>query len=253
MDKSTTFGSGRAPNNAGRPELTATDVSVRFGGVRALEGASLEVFPGTITALIGPNGAGKTTLLNVISGVVRAQRGRVELEGADITRFTPPRRAQLGILRCFQSPRLFDSLSVLENVGASIWMRGPWSWDAARDESRSMELLDRCKVPRRSFTSPAGLNLVDRKRVEIARALTGRPKVLLLDEPAAGMGRREADALIDLIRELQADLHVAVLIVEHNMPLVMDVADSITVLNFGAVIASGDPAAIRSDPNVIAA
>ncbi len=229
-------------------KLELKDVSVTFGGVRALDGVSLEVEAGTVLGLIGPNGAGKTTLINAVTGLVRAGSGSIRLGGTALERLPQHRVARAGISRTYQNIRLFGALSILENLRAGAFAQ-PTPLDAAAArallESVSMQETD---LARRAGTLPYG----EQRRLEIARALAARPRIVLLDEPAAGMNPRETQALRGLIRGL-AERGIGVLLVEHDMPLVSAVSDRIVVLNFGRVIASGTPAEIARNPAVIEA
>lgn len=228
--------------------LELKDVSVTFGGVRALDGVSLEIEPGTVLGLIGPNGAGKTTLINAITGLVRPGSGSIRLGGTALERLPQHRVARAGISRTYQNIRLFGALSILENLQAGAFaQRTPLDADAARAllEAVSMQESD---LARRAGTLPYGAQ----RRLEIARALAARPRIVLLDEPAAGMNPHETQSLRGLIRGL-AERGIGVLLVEHDMPLVSAVSDRIVVLNFGRTIASGTPAEIARNPAVIEA
>ena len=229
------------------PFLEVRGVSVTFGGVAALTQVSLDVRPGEVTGLIGPNGAGKTTLFNVISGLQRPDKGEVQLVGRDVTKLGPHRRARLGLARTFQRLELFGSLSARENVQAGL--------DARRDKGGDLTaqgLLHRVGVQADADRQVSTLPTGEARLVELARALAIDPKLILLDEPCSGLDDHESQLLGGLLREL-ADEGRAVLIVEHDMPLVLDICDRIIVLDFGQVIANGSPDAIRQDPGVQAA
>ncbi len=229
------------------PFLEVRGVSVTFGGVAALTQVSLDVRPGEVTGLIGPNGAGKTTLFNVISGLQRPDKGEVQLVGRDVTKLGPHRRARLGLARTFQRLELFGSLSARENVQAGL--------DARRDKGGDLTaqgLLHRVGVQADADRQVSTLPTGEARLVELARALAIDPKLILLDEPCSGLDDHESQLLGGLLREL-ADEGRAVLIVEHDMPLVLDICDRIIVLDFGQVIATGSPDAIRQDPGVQAA
>jgi len=239
--------------------LRAVDVAVEFGGVRALSGVTVEAPRGSVTGLIGPNGAGKTTLFNVLTGLQRADRGRVELDGRNVTAWSPHRRARAGLARTFQRLELFWSLSVEDNVRVAAessvrWWEGPRRSAAGRRSAES--------AARRALAS-VGLEQVadwpvDRlptgqaRLVELARAVARQPTVLLLDEPGSGLDDTEVAGLAAVLTQLAAD-GMAVVLVEHDMGLVMQVCTTITVLDGGRVLAAGAPAAIRQDPAVQAA
>jgi branched-chain amino acid transport system ATP-binding protein len=234
--------------------LEIQDVSVRFGGLAALSGVSLTATEGAITGLIGPNGAGKTTLFNMVTGMQRPTTGTVRLDGQDLRTLSSYRRARLGLGRTFQRLELFGTLTVAENVGvaASIGQRG-----VVRARSRTIheireEVLDRLGLKAmandRADTLPTGTG----RLVELARALATRPKVLLLDEPAAGQDTDETERFSEVLRELAND-GLAILLVEHDMELVMSVCHSVVVLDYGQVIFTGTPAEVQSDLNVQAA
>jgi len=232
--------------------LEATDLSVRFGGVQALSGASLSVDAGRITGLIGPNGAGKTTLFDALSGLVPVDTGRIVLGGRNITRMAPYRRARLGIARTFQRLELFAGLTVQENVecaaGMAKGVRGRNNAAAriAHDIVRRVGLAPVAHV--RAGLLPTG----QARLVEVARALATGPRVLMLDEPASGQSDTETAQFARLLRDL-ADEGLAVLLVEHDIDLVMSVCEHLVVLDFGQVIAAGEPSVVRKDPAVIAA
>ncbi len=235
-----------APLVSGKLELDR--VSVAFGGVRALDGVSLAIEPGAVLGLIGPNGAGKTTLINAITGIVRPSSGSVRLGGVALERLAPHRVARAGISRTYQNIRLFGALSILENLRA-----GAFAQRAQLDLAAARELLAAVSFGESDLARPAGtLPYGEQRRLEIARALAAKPKIVLLDEPAAGMNPRETQSLRALIRGL-AQRGIGVLLVEHDMPLVSAVCDRIVVLNFGRAIATGLPAEIARNPAVIEA
>jgi branched-chain amino acid transport system ATP-binding protein len=255
----------RTPTSAGTGPgvLEVHGVTVRFGGLTALDDVSFAAPAGQVTGIIGPNGAGKTTLLNVLCGFVRPDAGRLRFDGADLKRLRPHRLASLGIARTLQGVGLFRHLSVLENVmvGADRPARaGFWSALAGlpaadRDEralrTRALAALDRVGAPDLADSMPDQLAYGLRKRVALARAVVGSPRLLLLDEPASGLSETELDGLGDLITSLAAD--ASVVVVEHRMDLMMSVCDSIVVLDFGRVIADGTPAQVQADPAVTTA
>ena len=221
------------------PGLSLQQISVRFGGLVALDDVSLRVPPGRTVGVIGPNGAGKTTLFNVVCGFVAPASGTISLDGRAL-RPRPHRLARLGIARTLQGVNLFAGLTVLENVmvGAE---------HAGRRPDSAWEALERCGVAQHAHALPGGLPYAVRKRVALARALVAQPRLLLLDEPAGGLGAEEIDELGELITGLSC----AVLLVEHHMDLVMAVCDEILVLDFGRPVAQGTPAEIRTDEAVV--
>ncbi|HEX9291331.1 MAG TPA: ABC transporter ATP-binding protein [Anaeromyxobacteraceae bacterium] len=242
--------------------LSVEGVARAFGGVRAVDGASFGVAAGKVHGLIGPNGAGKTTLLNLVSGLLRPTSGAIRVDGRRTDGLPPHRIAALGVTRTFQNIRLFGALSAADNVlvgehlrrDAPLWKRMLFLPSAAREEraatERALGLLERVGLAGRAHEKAGNLSYGEQRRVEIARALGSEPRVLLLDEPTAGMNPGEVDAVATLIREV-ARLGHSVLLVEHNVPLVMRICDSVTVLNFGRVIADGAPAEVARDPAVI--
>jgi branched-chain amino acid transport system ATP-binding protein len=244
--------------------LSLRGVERTFGGLRAVDGASFEVLAGTVHGLIGPNGAGKTTLINLISGLLAPTAGAIDLDGRDIAGLAPHLIAGRGVARTFQNIRLFPELTARDNVLVGQHRRRRPSLlaqllllQSARDEARdaraaAVAMLQRVGLPDRVGEEARHLSYGEQRRVEIARALASQPRLLLLDEPTAGMNPVEVKGVADLIRQVAADGH-AVLLVEHNVRLVMDVCDRITVLNFGKVIAEGTPAAVAAHPAVITA
>ena len=247
--------------NAG--SLDIQGVTVRFGGLTALDDVSLTAAARQVTGIIGPNGAGKTTLLNVLCGFVRPDSGRISFDGRELTRLRPHRLAKLGIARTLQGVGLFTGLSVLENVmvGATPLARARF-WDALlalprsdsderRLRERAMQALDRVGAARFADSMPAQLAHGPRKRVALARALVSEPRMLLLDEPASGLDENELPELGDLISKLARESTVVV--IEHRMDLMMSVCNTICVLDFGRLIATGSPAEVRADPAVTAA
>ncbi|HEY2443053.1 MAG TPA: ATP-binding cassette domain-containing protein [Streptosporangiaceae bacterium] len=243
--------------------LQVRDVTVRFGGVTALDSVALTAEPRQVTGIIGPNGAGKTTLLNSVCGFVRPQSGQLEFDGTDLSRLRPHRLASLGIARTLQALGLFGGLTVLENVmvGASRHARAgfwpalfglPWSdADERRLRERAHQALDRVGAADLADRMPGELAYGLRKRVAFARALAARPRLLLLDEPASGLSEQELAELAGMIAEVAAD--ACVVVVEHRMDLMMSVCDTIVVLDFGKVIATGPPAQVLTDPAVAVA
>ncbi len=243
--------------------LEVRDVSVRFGGLTALDAVSLTVAPGQVVGVIGPNGAGKTTLLNVLCGFIRPDEGHVLIDGRAHRNLRPHRLAGLGVARTMQGVGLFERLSAIENVMTGADCRataGFWSAllglpRSDRDERRlrqeASQALDRVGAGGVADSWPGELPYGMRKRVALARALAARPKLLLLDEPASGLAEDELNELGGLIRELTGEM--SLVIVEHHMDLMMSVCDSLVVLDFGRVISRGSPQEIQADPAVTAA
>jgi branched-chain amino acid transport system ATP-binding protein len=229
--------------------LEVVGVSVQFGGLLAVDDATFDVPARCVTGLIGPNGAGKTTLFNVITGLQAPARGQVMLDGVDVTRRRPYRRARLGIARTFQRLEAFGSLTAHENVKVALEMRRRWAKSRYDCDKLADELLDRVGIAQVSDTRVDALPTGSARLVELARALATDPKVLLLDEPSSGLDEQETDALAVLLHELTAD-GLAVLLVEHDMPLVMEACSYISVLDFGRIIAQGTPVEIQADPSV---
>ncbi len=226
--------------------LSVEDVRVEFGGIVALTDLSFTIERGQICALIGPNGAGKTTLFNVISRLYTPTEGTVTFDGQNLLKLPPHRIARLGIARTFQNLALFPALSVLENVRV-----GGYSVRISR--AAALEVLDRLGLADIAQRPAVGLPYGTLKRIEIARALAARPKLLMLDEPAAGLTHSEVDELGELVRQLRDEMHLTVLLVEHHMAMVMSISDNIVVLDFGSRIAQGPPAEVRANPRVIEA
>jgi branched-chain amino acid transport system ATP-binding protein len=245
--------------------LSLDGVERTFGGVRAVDGASFAVQPGAVHGLIGPNGAGKTTIINMVSGLLQPTAGAVRFEDRPIAGLAPHRVAALGIARTFQNIRLFPELSARDNVivgehlrrgGESLVARVLGLPPARAAEQavreRAEALLERVGLHERRREPVKNLSYGEQRRVEIARALASDPRLLLLDEPTAGMNPVEVEAIAALIGKVAAEGQ-SVLLVEHNVRLVMDVCHRITVLNFGKVIAEGPPAQVAADPAVITA
>ncbi|WP_376087590.1 ABC transporter ATP-binding protein [Roseomonas sp. CCTCC AB2023176] len=254
-------GDGSAP-----PILSVRDLSLRFGGLRALTDVSFDVAPGTITAIIGPNGAGKTSLFNCISGFYRPAAGTILFEGEDIGRLSPPERAKAGLARTFQNIALFRGMSVLDNIklGRHAHMRTGlldallWFGRARREEREiraeiEERVIDFLEINHIRHRPVAALAYGLRKRLELARALAMKPRILLLDEPVAGMNREETEDMARFILDVREEWGVTILMVEHDMGLVMDISDHVVVLNFGQVIAAGRPAEVSAHPEVIRA
>jgi branched-chain amino acid transport system ATP-binding protein len=250
---------------ASRPLLRCQDLGVHFGGVKALDGVSFDVHEGQIVGLVGPNGAGKTTLFNCISRLCPVHAGDIRFEGASL--LSRPRHGvcALGITRTFQNVALFETLTAAENVMLGAYGSAPRSFVAdalglpssmradvelAREAERLLELVGLPGIGRRRA---GDLAFGTRKRVELARALAGRPRLLMLDEPVSGLNHAEVEGLAALIRRIRDSMGTTVLLVEHHMNVVMSISDKVVVLDFGRVIADGAPAAVRDDPEVIRA
>ena len=246
--------------------LSVEGVALRFGGIHALRHVSFSAAPGEITAIIGPNGAGKTSVFNTISGFYRPSEGTIRLGNQDVTRLPVHGRAGLGMARTFQNIALFRGLSVLENIklgGHHTMKAGLWSAVTYGGAAREEELRLRDEVERRVIDfleidhirhlPVDALSYGLQKRVELARALAMQPRVLMLDEPVAGMNREETEDMARFILDVQEEWGVTVLLVEHDMGMVMDISSHVVVLNFGEVIASGSPAHVRQHPQVIEA
>jgi branched-chain amino acid transport system ATP-binding protein len=243
--------------------LRLDTVTRRFGGLVAVDSVSLEIAPGGVTAIIGPNGAGKTTLFNCISGFTEPSAGRVHFAGADITGLAAEEIARRGLVRTFQLVQLFEKLTVLENVkvGRHLHTKGgllsalmPLRGRAieASVDAYARDLLARTGLGAQAATEAGVLPYGQKRLLEIARALAAEPKLLMLDEPAAGLNRGETTRLAELIREV-VKLGVTVLLIEHDMSFVMNIADRVAVLDFGKLIATGTPAEVQKNPDVIAA
>ncbi|MDW4500414.1 ABC transporter ATP-binding protein [Sulfitobacter sp. D35] len=246
--------------------LRIEDLHLSFGGIKALQGVSFDARPGEITGIIGPNGAGKTSLFNAISGFYRPGSGRIFFEEREITHLSPDRRAALGLARTFQNIALFRGMTVLDNIklgghtrlNSGVWAALAYFGPARREElelrrdieERVIDFLEIDAIRKVPITAlPYGLQ----KRVELGRALAMRPKVLMLDEPVAGMNREEKADMARFILDVQEQFGTTILLVEHDMHMVMDICSQIVVLNFGQQIASGTPAEVSDDTQVIEA
>jgi branched-chain amino acid transport system ATP-binding protein len=246
--------------------LRAEGVTKLFGGLVAVDNVSFEVPQHAIVSIIGPNGAGKTTFFNMLTGLYKPTSGRIVLRARDITHTRPDLITGLGVARTFQNIRLFGAMTALENVmvGRHARMkaglmgsitRAPWVRREEREvQERAAELLGYVGLKPEQF-GQLGINLAygDQRRVEIARALASDPALLLLDEPTAGMNPRESAGLTDFMRRLRDELNLTILLIEHDMKVVMDVSERVTVLDHGEKIAEGPPAEVRADPRVIEA
>ncbi|HVY16893.1 MAG TPA: ABC transporter ATP-binding protein [Rhodopila sp.] len=247
------------------PLLSVRDVTLRFGGVLALDTVTFDVMKGQIAGLIGPNGAGKTTLFNCLSRLYQPTAGEIRFEGQSLLALPRHKISSIGIGRTFQNVALFDRLTVLENVMvgrhsrsqagflASAFRLPPVGQEEAAVRRRAMELIDFMNLGDFAGRVVAGLPFPIRKRVELARALAAEPKLLLLDEPAAGLNHDEVHTLETQIRRVRDIQGITVLLVEHHMSLVMSVSDKVVVVNFGRKIADGTPSEVRQNPDVIRA
>lgn len=247
------------------PILAVQGVNKSFGGLKAVQEFRLELFPGDLKGLIGPNGAGKTTVFNLLTGVYVPDSGSIQLDGRPIQGLRPSRITASGMARTFQNIRLFGALSVLDNVklachvrvrhgllGAMLRSSRHVGEERAIDQ-RAHELLRLFELDDRAEELARSLPYGDQRRLEIARALATTPKVLLLDEPAAGMNPQEKNALSALIRRVRDEFKVTILLIEHDMGLVMNICERITVLDYGQIIAEGTPEEVQKNPKVIEA
>jgi branched-chain amino acid transport system ATP-binding protein len=255
-----------SPAATGTPVLAATGVSVRFGGLMALNDVDIDVAPGTIVGLVGPNGAGKTTLFNVLSGLQRPNSGRVRINGDDVTGESPQRRARLGMARTFQQLELFQDLTVREHVvlahrirhernrlWTDLWSGRAWRRPPKEEDERVDSLVSLLGLENVADDPVAGLPLGTSRRVEVARALATSPSVLLLDEPSSGLDSTETEQLSHALRTIVAEEGVAMLLVEHDVAMVLGLSNRVTVLDFGVRIAEGTPEEVRNDDRVKAA
>jgi branched-chain amino acid transport system ATP-binding protein len=245
--------------------LQLSQVGMRFGGLLALEDLNLTVPPGGLYGLIGPNGAGKTTVFNLISGFLRPTCGSIRLDGTELVGLPPHRITGLGVARTFQNIRLFGELTVLDNVLVGRHLRGRASWweavlglprsrrEAREQEGRARELLAAVGLAEAAGEPAGKLPYGHQRRLEIARALATEPRLLLLDEPAAGLNPQETRELMAFLEEIRRRFGLTLLIIEHNLTLVMGLCDHLTVLDHGLTIAQGPPAVVQRDPAVIRA
>ena len=240
----------RGPPEAPGGLLRASGVSRSFAGVQALDDVTFEVAPREVVGLIGPNGAGKTTLINLMTGFDRPTSGAVELDGEDITRWSPARRAHAGLARTFQHGHLFHELSVRENIELAALGTRASVTEARR---RAEELLEALGLKTRAHQLAASLPHGDERKVGVARALASRPRYVLMDEPAAGLPEAEVGPLVAAVRTVRDSFGAGVLVVDHNMSLIMEVSDRIHVLDRGRTLAQGNPEQIRKNIDVTAA
>jgi branched-chain amino acid transport system ATP-binding protein len=254
-----------SPPDSSSPILEAIALTRHFGGLAAVNQVSFSIYSQEIFGLIGPNGAGKTTLLNLMTGLIPPSSGDIRFQDRTLARLRPYRIAAKGIARTFQNVRLFRELTALENVTiachihmrASLW-QGILGLPSAIVEERSsvrrsLELLDLAGLAGRAHEVAGNFAYGDQRRLEIARALALEPKLLLLDEPAAGMNPQEKHQMSEFIRQIRHRFDLTIVLIEHHVPLVMGLCDRIAVLDFGQLIALGDPATVRADPAVIEA
>jgi len=245
--------------------LDVQHATIRFGGLTAVNALDLQIRSNDLVGLIGPNGAGKTTAFNLITGIYHPTEGEVIFDGKQLKRQRPSRITRLGIARTFQNIRLFSSLSVFDNVRAAmnmhlhhgiahaLWRGGPFAKEEREVEARVMEILKIFSLEKHRDDLACSLPYGDQRRLEIVRALATQPKLLLLDEPAAGMNPTEKGELMELIRFVQEKFQIAVLLVEHDMRVVMGICQRIAVLDYGKKIAEGTPEEIKANPEVIKA
>jgi branched-chain amino acid transport system ATP-binding protein len=244
--------------------LDVRDVTVRFGGIVALDRLSFDIDEGQICGLIGPNGAGKTTMFNVVSRIYQPTSGQVIFDGIDILHRPAYAIAKLGIARTFQNLALFPSMTLLDNVMVGAYSRGtvgfvratlrlaPWREERETRET-AYELLERLGLANFAFVPAAGLPFGTLKRLELARALAARPKFLLMDEPASGLTHSEVEELGETVKRIRDDFQLTVLLVEHHMAMVMGISDKVVAMDLGAKITEGTPDEVRNDPRVIEA
>jgi len=257
--------SGAAPPSAHPARLSVDGLHVHFGGVHALDGVTFEAEPGAIVGLIGANGSGKTTTLDVISGLVAPQSGTVRLDGTDLAEYLPEERLGIGMVRSFQDCRLYPELTVLdvlllcEDARQEVavfptTLRLPW---ARRAERRKLEAVDQVitafGLERFRHHRTAELSTGTRRVVDLASIVLAQPRLLLLDEPTAGIAQREAEAFIPLLRRLHAVADTTIVLVEHDVPLVFALCSQVVVMELGRVVAAGPPDVIRADPQALAA
>jgi ABC-type branched-subunit amino acid transport system ATPase component len=248
---------------AGR--LQVEDVAVSFGGLRALDGVSLTAAPGAVVGLIGPNGSGKTTLLDALSGLVPLTGGRIHLDGVDLADYLPEERVELGLVRSFQDCALYPTLTVEDTllltgdarrpVGVvSTTLHLPWARRREADKQRAVdEVIGALGLDRFRHHRVSELSTGTRRVVDLAAVVLARPRLLLLDEPTAGIAQREAEAFVPLLRQLHAVTGSTIVLVEHDVPLVFGLCDTVVVMATGQVVASGPPDQVRADPAALAA
>ena len=248
-----------------KPLLVAKDISISFGALKAVDKFNLEIKSGELIGLIGPNGAGKTTVFNILTGVYNASSGEYTLDGEDVIRTSTSALVKKGLARTFQNIRLFKYLSVLDNVVAAYNFRmkygiligmfrlpSYWKEEKAAKE-KAMELLKIFDLDKYANMHAGNLPYGEQRKLEIARAMATEPKILLLDEPAAGMNPKETEDLMNTIKLIRDKFGIAVLLIEHDMKLVLGICERLVVLNYGQILASGDPKEVINNPQVVEA
>lgn len=251
--------------NSGTPILEVKNLAIQFGGLRAVDGLNLTIRKGQLYGLIGPNGAGKTTVFNMLTGVYKPTSGSILLEGVNITGKSPMEINKSGVARTFQNIRLFKQMSVLDNVKVGLHNQTKYTAiegvlrlpryfrEEKQMNARALELLKVFDLDKESETLSSNLPYGKQRKLEIARALATNPKLLLLDEPAAGMNPNETAELMNTIRFVRDNFDMTILLIEHDMKLVSGICDELTVLNFGQELAQGETSAVLKDPKVVAA
>jgi branched-chain amino acid transport system ATP-binding protein len=250
---------------AKRPVLEVKGVSLSFGGLKAVSDFQLDLYPGQIAGLIGPNGAGKTTVFNIITGVYTPDVGTIRFEDHSLVELKANQIAALGVTRTFQNIRLFKDLTVLDNVKVAFHHKNQYGmihsflrlgkyWkEEAQTHQKAMELLALFNLQGRAEELARNLPYGEQRKLEIVRALATKPSVLCLDEPAAGLNSGEKSSFMHMIRRIRDEFSLAILLIEHDMKMVMEISDEITVLDHGVVIAKGAPSQVQKDPKVIEA
>ena len=248
-----------------QPILEVQDLGIDFGGLTAVNNLNMKIYPEQIDGLIGPNGAGKTTVFNMLTKVYQPTRGKIFLEGKDMEKLNPVEASHAGIARTFQNIRLFYNMSVIDNVKTgmhkhirdsnfdAIFRTGRFRREEKEAQKEAEELLEIFHLSQYASLTAGNLPYGQQRRLEIARAMATRPKLLLLDEPAAGMNPQETEELMAMIREVRDHFKIAILLIEHDMQLVMRICEHITVLNYGMLLAEGTPQEIQNNPEVIKA
>ena len=248
-----------------KPLLVAKDISISFGALKAVDSFNLEIKSGELIGLIGPNGAGKTTVFNILTGVYNASSGEYTLDGEDVIRTSTSALVKKGLARTFQNIRLFKYLSVLDNVVAAYnfrmkygilsgMLRFPNFWREEKEaKEKAMTLLKIFDLDKYANMHAGNLPYGEQRKLEIARAMATEPKILLLDEPAAGMNPKETEDLMNTIKLIRDKFGIAVLLIEHDMKLVLGICERLVVLNYGQILASGDPQEVINNPKVVEA
>ena len=248
-----------------KPLLVAKDISISFGALKAVDSFNLEINSGELIGLIGPNGAGKTTVFNILTGVYNASSGEYTLDGENVIKTSTSALVKKGLARTFQNIRLFKYLSVLDNVVAAYnfrmkygilsgMLRFPNFWREEKEaKEKAMALLKIFDLDKYANTHAGNLPYGEQRKLEIARAMATEPKILLLDEPAAGMNPKETEDLMNTIKLIRDKFGIAVLLIEHDMKLVLGICERLVVLNYGQILASGDPKEVINNPQVVEA